>query len=118
MKTRDASHETRDLQGSLEELGGNTLQRLKRRSQSVQGTSSSEPANDAADQMPSSNASPLLRNSFSKFLVAPVEVAVDALNMDHRCRSSKFLYIRENSKRMSSFSHCQTTFSVTMKRVE
>lgn len=67
-------------QGSLEELGENTIQRLKRRSQSAQGAIETT---DAADAGASNNSSPRLKHPY-RFLVAPLEVAVDALNIDQR----------------------------------
>ncbi len=73
---------TLQVQGSLEELGETTLQRLKRRSQSAQGAADSNI--DVPDATALNGSSPRLRNSFNKFLVAPVEVAVDALNLDQR----------------------------------
>jgi hypothetical protein len=64
----------------LEELGENTIQRLKRRSQSAQGAPDTT---DATDTGASTNSSPRLKHPY-RFLVAPLEVAVDALNIDHR----------------------------------
>ena len=72
-------------QGSLEELGENTKQRLKRRSQSAQGNH--DPNEMVVDSAHSANSSPRSRHPY-KFLVAPLEMAVDALNMDNRYQES------------------------------
>ena len=71
---------TLQVQGSLEELGENTIQRLKRRSQSAQGTAGDDAVDNAGA---STNSSPRLRHPY-RFLVAPLELAVDALHLDAR----------------------------------
>ena len=68
------------LQGSLEELGENTIQRLKPRSHSTQGAGETT---DITDAGASNSSSPRLRHPY-RFLVAPLDVAVDVLNIDHR----------------------------------
>jgi len=72
-------------QGSLEELGENTKQHLKRRSQSAQGNH--DPNETVVDSANSANSSPRSRHPY-KFLVAPLEVAVDALSIDQRYQES------------------------------
>ena len=57
-------------------MGENTIQRLKRRSQSTQGTI------DAPDASTPLNSSPRLKNPY-RYLVTRVEVAVEAFNLDH-----------------------------------
>ncbi|KAI9560727.1 putative neurobeachin-like protein 1-like isoform X3 [Daphnia sinensis] len=89
---------TLQVQGSLEELGENTIQRLKRRSQSAQGAIETT---DAADAGASTNSSPRLKHPY-RFLVAPLEVAVDALNIDQSDDDVPRSKHRESSLSISS----------------
>ncbi|XP_046650912.1 neurobeachin-like protein 1 isoform X2 [Daphnia pulicaria] len=96
---------TLQVQGSLEELGENTIQRLKRRSQSAQGTADTT---DATDTGASTNSSPRLKHPY-RFLVAPLEVAVDALNIDHSDDDCPRNNKRESSVSISSRTSGQVT---------
>jgi len=79
------------VQGSLEELGESTLQRLKRRSQSAQGsgdpdcTPPATPIVTPATPSEPDSSTQRVKSPYNKYLVAAVEVAVDALSIDTRC---------------------------------